>query len=186
MDATESMSSFPDYGSTSALVSNNSERNSNNSEDDDESEFLFFQEEHRRSIHKINPSNVMLSVRPPLLIRRQSLAEQFAMVPSELKESMQLVVDEALDPDDMGALFYSEEAYYNVEVEPSYVITIHPELYSKMFDEVLQASEVPCGMYWCCHGGDRAHTGSSHEDYVDISIAWLVMGTFLSVMLYFG
>ena len=148
------------------------------------------------SRHKINPSNVMLSVRSPalsfipreliLLQRQPSLVDQCAMVPSELEETTQLVTDPTLEPNEPGALYLSEDAYYNAAVTPRYALTVHPSLYCAVLGEWNDAYTVPCGLYFCCHGGDGAHTGVSHDDYVDIRIAWALATGFLTVLYCLG
>ena len=47
--------------------------------------------------------------------------------------------------------------------------------YRRVLAEVNDSQEVPCGLYFCCHGGDGAHTGVSHDDRVDIRLAWVAL-----------
>ncbi|CAB9504171.1 expressed unknown protein [Seminavis robusta] len=164
------------------------------SKDDDESSGIYRRSSSgydlggvlRRSMRKVNPANIMLRVKPPVLLRHESLADQFAMAPTELAERMQLIIDPCLEEGQRGQLYYGEEAYYNPEVDPTYALTVPPKLYQQVLHEIVEARQVPCGLYFCCHGGDGAHTGVSHDDYVDIRIAWVLMGSFLLVILYLG
>ena len=38
-------------------------------------------------------------------------------------------------------------------------------------------------LYFCCHGGDAAHVGVSHDDYVDIRLAWFLVFVLFSVLI---
>lgn len=99
--------------------------------------------------------------------------DEYEKVPSELVDNVKLVTDPNLDQEQKGALYYSEQAFYNPYQEPEYALTVHPDIYQRILCEVSDAVHTyPCGTYFCCHGGDGAHTGVSHDDYVDIRVAW--------------
>ena len=68
---------------------------------------------------------------------------------------------------------------------PKYTVTVQSNIYQQILDEVDGAYSTPCELYFCCHGGDGAHTGVSHNDYVDIKkIAWLLTIGVFSTLLY--
>jgi len=137
-----------------------------------------------RSIHRVNPSNVWTSVRMPIggggflggtrSSQVLSDVDEFDLVPSELTDNMKLVTDAYLEPGEKGKLWFAEEAFYNKDHGPEYALTVNPDIYQRLFQEVHSARRVPCGLYFCCHGGDGAHTGLSHDDYVDIRVAWIL------------
>lgn len=39
-------------------------------------------------------------------------------------------------------------------------------------------------MYFCCQGGDGAHTGHAHSDFVNIGVAWFFVGIVSMGMLF--
>ena len=119
---------------------------------------------------KVNAANVWTSVRRTPSFHEHG--QEYEKVPTQLVENVKLVVDPNLDPNDRGELFYSEDAVYDNKVAPEYALTVPSDIYQRIFDEVNDASSIPCGLYFCCHGSDGAHTGVSHDDYVDITIAW--------------
>jgi hypothetical protein len=105
------------------------------------------------------------------------------LVPTQLTDNVKLVTDPNLDSTQKGTLYYSEGAFYNNFQEPQYALTVHCDIYSRILREVYDATATPCGLYFCCHGGDAAHTGVSHDDYVDIRMAWMLLtAIFLALM----
>lgn len=74
--------------------------------------------------------------------------------------------------------------FYNKEEKPQYALTVNSDIYQKILAEVNDAHRVPCGLYFCCHGGDAAHTGVSHDDYVDIRLAWALVFIIFGVLLF--
>ena len=135
---------------------------------------------HLGGVTKIGATNVWTSVRrTPSFIEH---GKEYETVPTQLSDNVKLVVDPNLDPNERGKLFYSEEAFYDVKAQPEYALTIPPDIYQRVLDEVNDASTIPFGLYFCCHGGDGAHTGVSHDDYVDISVAWYLV-TFVFITL---
>lgn len=92
-------------------------------------------------------------------------------VPSLIEDNTRLVSDPNINKGEIGILYYSEESFYNISHSPEYVLSVHPDIYMQIMGEVNDATSIPCGFYFCCHGGDGAHSGVSHDDYVDIRVA---------------
>lgn len=140
----------------------------------------------RQSFHlgmkRMNASNIWTSMR-----FTESFAEygdEYQLVPTQLDDNVKLVPDPNLDPTERGTLYYAEDSFYNREEKPQYCLTVGTDIYKKVLAEVSDAQRIPCGLYFCCHGGDGAHTGVSHDDYVDIKMAWALVLIFFGVMLY--
>ena len=130
------------------------------------------------AITKLNANNVWVSTRHVAggLLRTESghWNEDYKMIPSLLQENVALVCDTNLYRRDKGRLYYDETAFYNAEAVPYFCITVNPYIFQNMMQEVALSTRVPCGMYFCCQGGDAAHTGGS-EDYVSIRLAWFLV-----------
>jgi hypothetical protein len=127
-------------------------------------------------LKKINRSNVWTSKRIA-----QSFNEhegEFALVPTQRKDNVKLVVDPNLNPRENGALYYSSDCFYNKHEDPMYVLTVHTDLYARVISEVNDAVSTPCGLYFF-------HSGVSNDDYVDIRLAWVLVGLVFSVMMVF-
>jgi len=111
----------------------------------------------------------------------------YEMVPTQLKDNVKLVTDPNLYENERGKIYYSEYSFYKNRHEPKYALTVQSSIYRQIWNEVNEAYSVPCGLYFCCHGGDGAHTGVSHGDYVDIKLAWciliVVFGALLTVQI---
>ena len=105
------------------------------------------------------------------------------MVPSHVNDNVKLVVDPNLNPGEQGALYMAQESLYNSHVAPMYALTVHSDLYQRVWKEVNDAVSTPCGWYFCCHGGDGAHTGVSHDDHVHIAVAWCAVAMIFAAML---
>lgn len=43
-----------------------------------------------------------------------------------------------------------EEAFYNRKVEPEFALSMSPNIYRKMVDEVNASHSLPMGLYFCC------------------------------------
>jgi hypothetical protein len=111
---------------------------------------------------------------------------QYNLVPTQIKDNVKLVNDPNLtdnDNDGAGRLYYKASAFYNPSEDPQYALTMNPAIFQQILNEVADARSTPCGLYFCCHGGDGAHTGSSHDDYVDIKLAWILVGLVFGGML---
>jgi len=113
----------------------------------------------------------------------------YEMAPTQLKDNVKLVTDPNLYENEQGKIYYSEYSFYKNRHEPKYALTVQSSIYRQIWNEVNEAYSVPCGLYFCCHGGDGAHTGVSHGDYVDIKLAWciliVVFGALLTVEITF-
>lgn len=107
----------------------------------------------------------------------------YESIPSLVQERVALVCDANLHIHDKGRLYYDETAFYNNQVVPYFVVTVNPFIYQNVMNEVWHSTSVPCGMYFCCQGGDGAHTGVAHEDFVSINFAWgLVALVFFGIL----
>mmetsp|Transcript_34771 Transcript_34771/g.72370 ORF Transcript_34771/g.72370 Transcript_34771/m.72370 type:complete len:207 (-) Transcript_34771:69-689(-) len=130
----------------------------------------------------VSPSNMMLSTRDTKFVRETS--KEYDMVPSLVGENMALVADENLlyTNSKAGKLYYSENSFYNPNHPPEYVVTVSPYIYRNMLTELDHSRSVPCGMYFCCQGGEfGAHVGASHdEDNVNIKLAQFLLALFFA------
>lgn len=124
---------------------------------------------HQLSIRESTRGNLFTSVRSQL-----NKNEDIRKVPTLLKDNVRLFTTEQINSD--GILYMKEEAFYRREEEPEYALSVSPDIYKKVVGEISDANSVPLGLYFCCHGGDGAHTGVADEDYVDIEVAYLVVG----------
>ena len=132
------------------------------------------EEEGQNSFHlgksRVSASNVWASLRHTPSFHDHG--DEYKLVPSQLTENVKLVVDMNLHHKQSGRLYYAESAFYNNRYPPKYALTVQGDIFRMIIKEVDQAYSAPCGLYFCCHGGDGAHTGVSHDDYVDIRLAW--------------
>lgn len=134
-------------------------------------------------VGQLNASNVWMSTRNVLATMKgidrtesghfaNDDDEHYKTIPSLVEENVALVCDANLHSRDKGGLYYDEESFYNNAATPRFVVTVNPFIFQKVFTEVWYSTSVPCGMYFCCQGGDGAHTGEAHEDFVSIHFAW--------------
>lgn len=121
------------------------------------------------SLVNVNSDNIWTSV------RRASHRYDFDMVPTQLRKNVTLVMDPTMESAEEGKLYFAEEAFYNRYVDTRYALSVNPDIYRRILSEVSDSVNIPCGLYFCCHGGDGAHTGVSHEDHVNISLAWFLV-----------
>ena len=133
---------------------------------DRSSSFSSFESSASLRLTLINTSNAWTSV------QRTADKYELDMVPTQVTNNVKLVVDPDLDPGEKGSLYYSVESLFNSSIPPEYALTVSADIYQRVLREVNDAISTPCGVYFCCHGGDGAHTGVSHDDHVDISVAW--------------
>lgn len=163
------------YGSMSAT---NSTEETTASEEDDARDF-------QRSFHlgmsRMNRSNIWTSVRQTESFMEHG--DEYKTVPTHLADNVKLVMDPNLNPKEQGSLYYSEDAYYNKDVDPQYALTVNTDIYQRMVAEMSDSHAIPCGLYFCCHGGDMAHSGISHLNYVDIRLAWVLVASMFVAML---
>lgn len=139
-----------------------------------------------RSFHlgmkRVNASNIWTSVRCT-----ESFAEhgdEYQRVPTQLIDNVKLVADPNLDRKEKGTLYFAEDVFYNKHEKPLYALTMSEDVYRYILAEVADAQNIPCGLYFCCHGGDGAHTGVSHDDYVDIRMAWVLIIIIVAIMIF--
>ena len=132
---------------------------------------------------RVSVRNVMAS--PRRTSSFQDFGKVYEMVPTQLKDNVKLVTDPNLFDHEQGKMYFAEYSFYKNSHIPKYALTIQSSIYRQIWDEVNDAYSAPCGLYFCCHGGDGAHTGVSHDDHVDIKLAWfiiiLVFGALISV-----
>ena len=107
----------------------------------------------------------------------------YEQVPTQLKDNRKLVMDSNLFAKEKGKLYLAQYSFYKNRNETKYAMTFQSDIYAHILNEVNQAHNVPCGLYFCCHGGDGAHTGVSHKDYVDIKLAWVIVAFVFAALL---
>mmetsp|Transcript_14263 Transcript_14263/g.31152 ORF Transcript_14263/g.31152 Transcript_14263/m.31152 type:complete len:148 (+) Transcript_14263:1-444(+) len=131
---------------------------------------------------RVASTNMMLSIRDVEFVR--DVSEEYGMVPSMEGENIAMVADENLLYTDTiaGKVYYSEKSFYNAQHQPEYVVTVSPHIYQNILTELHQSKAVPCGMYFCCQGGEfGAHVGASHdEDVVNINVAKVLLSVFFA------
>lgn len=149
------------------------EDNIGSSDDDDEAAAAAIDSFHLGKTRDINSSNIWASVRRTSSFHDHG--DEYKLVPSQLKDNVKLCVDLNLHHKQQGRLYFDEAAFYNNHQPSKYAMTIKGDIFRMIIQEVEQAYSAPCGLYFCCHGGDAAHTGVSHDDYVDIRLAWAVV-----------
>lgn len=106
---------------------------------------------------------------------------ELQMVPTLLKENIRLFTTQ--DPDEVGRFYMREDTFYNRDKSPEYALSVSPEIYQQMMSEINYAQTWPLGLYFCCHGGDGAHTGVAHEDFVDIHVAWIIVSIMMFIII---
>lgn len=123
-----------------------------------------------------------------MMTRIRTTADKFQLetVPSEVKNNIKLVTDPNLEEFETGSVYINEASLYVPGVEPEYALTVNTDIYARILREVNDSFDVPCGLYFCCHGGDGAHTGvAPHHDHVDIRLAYVILGLVLGGMMMF-
>ena len=116
-----------------------------------------------------------------LSVRNAAAGLPNRLVPTLLKDNIRLFTTP--DPRDVGVLYMREHAFYNKQLEPEYAFSVSDEVYQQMMDEVNDANTLPFGLYFCCHGGDMAHTGAAHGDDVEIQVAWVLLSIMFTSMM---
>jgi hypothetical protein len=101
--------------------------------------------------------------------------EEYKSVPTRIRNNVKLVCEPNLSDRERGRLYLARYSYYQNKHELKYALTVQPSIYREIIDEVNDAFATPFGLYFCCHGGDGAHTGVSHDDYVDIQLAYILL-----------
>lgn len=147
-------------------------------EDDLENSFLRLRssldDDTRRVLTSVRATNIMTSSR--------SIADHLNLevVPTKLKKNVALVLSETT----RGRFYIDIQALYRPTQEVKYALTLRSDIYQRVCGEINDSRSVPCGLYFCCHGGDGAHAGVSHDDHVDISLAYCIVGFVFGTMLY--
>lgn len=153
-------------------------------DEDDEAHLsqLTSQSFHLGASTKMSARNIMVHERPTSSFMEHG--DEYELVPTKLKNNVRMVEDVNLI-DDKGRLYLAKYSFFNNGHDLKFALTVQPDIYEKILREVNDAFSAPCGLYFCCHGGDGAHTGVSHNDYVDIKLAWFffvfVIGVLLAV-----
>jgi hypothetical protein len=104
------------------------------------------------------------------------IEDEIEIAPTLLTHNVALITDPNLIHGEQGKLYYAVDSFYNTKENPEYALTVNDTIYRRVLEEIATARDVPCGLYFCCHGGDGAHTGFSHDDFVDIRLAWTAIG----------
>ena len=123
------------------------------------------------------------STRGNLFTTTRSILEESADIrktPTLLKDNVRLFTTDRVGAE--GLLYMREDTFYNSKAEPQYALSVSPQIYSAMVEEIQASNTTPLGLYFCCHGGDGAHSGVAHEDYVDIEVAYIVVAIFFAAM----
>jgi len=118
--------------------------------------------------------------------RRLTERYGFDKVPSQPPNSIKLVTDPNLEEFEKGTVYINEKSIYHRDgVPPEYALTVNTDIYRRILGEVNDSRQVPCGLYFCCHGGDGAHSGvAPHDDHVDIRLAWAALACILGAMMF--
>jgi hypothetical protein len=135
---------------------------------------------------RLNNNNVRMSVRGNIWKSVRSIRdyeENMRMVPSHLTDNVRLFTNSSLESPQAGLLYMHEDCFYK-EGSPEYALSINHDIYVQMMNEVNDASSLPLDLYFCCHGGDGAHSGVAHEDFVDIRVAILILGALFVTFLF--
>ena len=104
---------------------------------------------------------------------------------TQLTDNVKLVTNEQMyyEGSHKGQIYYAESSFFQNHQSPKYAVTISCDIYRQILQEMDDANSTACGLYFCCHGGDGAHTGVSSSDYVDIKLAWsLVLAIFVVLL----
>lgn len=102
------------------------------------------------------------------------------VVPSLLKDNVRLFIDPKLGKYEDGKLYMREDVMNERTYDPEYALSVNPTIYQQMMDEINDSKALPLGLYFCCRGGDGAYIGVSHDDYVEIYVAWIIVFAFFA------
>ena len=139
----------------------------------------FLHGQHGKAKISIHSSNLFQSKR----IAASFLEDEVELTPTLLSHNVALVIDRNLIHDEQGRFYYKVDSFYNREVDPEYALTVDDSIYRRIINEIASSRNVPCGLYFCCHGGDGVNMGFPHEDYVDIRLAWSAIACIFAAML---
>jgi len=105
------------------------------------------------------------------------------MVPSLLEDNVRLFTNSSLNSPEPGILYMQEDCFYQ-DGKPEYALSLNHDIYLQMMKEVNDAKSIPLSLYFCCHGGDGAHTGVAHGDFVDIKVAIIILFVLFTIFLF--
>jgi len=101
-------------------------------------------------------------------------------LPTYIEDNVTLVTDGRLERGKPGKLYVDEESLNAISRTPEYVLSVHPDAYDRVVNGI---DEAPYGLYSCLHGKDSA-SGTSHDDYVDIRVAVLLVSAMMGFAVY--
>lgn len=104
------------------------------------------------------------------------------MVPSHLPDNVRLFTNSSLESPKAGLLYMQEHCFYK-RGKTEYALSVNHDIYRQMMTEVNDANRIPLSLYFCCHGGDGAHSGVVHGDFVDIRVAVCILGVLFIIFL---
>jgi hypothetical protein len=84
--------------------------------------------------------------------------DDYELVPTKITRNVRLVEDDTIHSSGHGRLYIAEYSLYKNCHDTKYALTIKPDIYKNILREIDDARTTPCGLYFCCHGGDGAHT----------------------------
>jgi len=105
------------------------------------------------------------------------------MVPSLLTDNVRLFTNSSLESPEAGLLYMHEDCFYK-DGSPEYALSVNHDIYLQMMKEVNDANSIPLALYFCCHGGDGAHSGVVHGDFVDIKVAVFLLFVLFAIFLF--
>lgn len=109
--------------------------------------------------------------------------DEYELINTQLKNNVRLVEDVNLIDNAKGRLYLAKTSFFKNFHDLKFAMTIQPDIYQKILTEVNDSANVPCDLYFCCHGGDGAHTGVSHNDYVNIKLAWFFLFMLIGILM---
>ena len=136
---------------------------------------------HLGSSTRMSARNIMVHER-----RTESFlehGEDYELVNSQLKNNVRFVEDVNLIDDAKGRLYLAKYSFFKNCHDLKFAMTVQPDVYEKIMKEVSDSFNIPCDLYFCCHGGDGAHTGVSHNDYVSIKLAWFFFAVTIGALM---
>lgn len=164
-----------DYGSTTT-TKHTDPKNKDEDEEEEDDDFDGHQSFHLGKT-KLQKWNILTSVR--LTESFIEYGDDYEKVPTLLSDTFALVCDSNLHVGENGKLYYSVDSFYNGSEDPHYVLTVNPDIYERLLKEVSDAHQMPCGLYFCCHGGDQP----DDSNFVSIGIAWILVGVVFLCMI---
>jgi len=84
--------------------------------------------------------------------------DDYELVPTKITNNVRLVEDNSIHSSGHGRLYIAEYSLYKNCHDTKYALTIKSDIYKNILREIDDARTTPCGLYFCCHGGDGAHT----------------------------